>query len=401
MEGIRRRSIIGRQALHGVLFRRFVRTVRQDTVSIPIEVKQMSHSVTFRGITKKYGNSTAVDNLNFSIEEGEFFTIVGPSGCGKTTLLRMIAGFNTIDKGEICFDDQVINAIPAHERNIGMVFQNYAIFPHMNIQKNVAYGLKARRLSKQVTAERVDEMLDMMRIKAYKDRDPSQLSGGQQQRVALARALVIRPTILLMDEPLSNLDAKLRIQMRIAIKKIQKEMNITTIYVTHDQEEALAMSDRIAVMNAGVIEQIGTPQQIYARPATAFVASFIGTSNFVQGEILETDAQTHCLLSIEGSAPIRVPLRVASTGKTLAAVRPEDIYLCAEQEGELQGTISLATYLGDYMAYEIQLASGTVLEVNEYAKDTDQWRQAGDKVGLRIAAKKLNLFDPDTKEALP
>lgn len=359
----------------------------------------MSHSVTFRGVTKMYGNHTAVNDLSFSIQEGEFFTILGPSGCGKTTLLRMIAGFNTIEKGEICFDDRVINDIPAYQRNIGMVFQNYAIFPHMTIQKNVAYGLKARKLPKQKIEQLVDEMLDMMQIKQYKNRDPSQLSGGQQQRIALARALVIRPTILLMDEPLSNLDAKLRIQMRIAIKKIQKEMNITTIYVTHDQEEALSMSDRIAVMNAGVIEQIGSPQEIYARPATSFVASFIGTTNFLQGELTASDAQGG-LLAIEGSEPVRIPHQVSARGRVEVAVRPENIHICEAASGQLQGTITLATFLGDYITYEVQLAGGSVVQVNEYAKDTDQLRQIGDEVGLALAPGKINLFDPVTKEAL-
>ncbi|WP_256756914.1 ABC transporter ATP-binding protein [Cohnella sp. WQ 127256] len=359
----------------------------------------MSHSVTFRNLTKKYGENTAVNGIDFSIKEGEFFTILGPSGCGKTTLLRMIAGFNSIENGEICFDDRVINDIPAYKRNIGMVFQNYAIFPHMTIQKNVAYGLKARRLSKQIIAERVDEILQMMHIKQYKDRDPSQLSGGQQQRVALARALVIHPTILLMDEPLSNLDAKLRIEMRIAIMKIQKEMNITTIYVTHDQEEALSMSDRIAVMNSGVIEQIGTPKEIYSKPATAFVAGFIGTSNFLEGEISE-GAMNGCTISIEGTLKLELALNKPVIGKVDIAIRPEDIYIEQPQERGMNGTISLVTFLGDYISYEVQLDNGKLLEVNEYSKDTDQLRTIGDRIGLRLSADKINVYDQETKEAI-
>ena len=220
----------------------------------------MSHAVIIKNAVKKYGDFTAVNGISLNIEQGEFFTLLGPSGCGKTTLLRMIAGFNTVDGGEICFDEQVINNLPAHKRDIGMVFQNYAIFPHLNVADNVAYGLKARKVPKEQITPRVDEALRMVQIDQLKARQPNELSGGQQQRVALARAFVIEPGVLLMDEPLSNLDAKLRVQMRTTIKKLQRRLGITTIYVTHDQEEALAISDRIAVMKEGNIMQIGRPE---------------------------------------------------------------------------------------------------------------------------------------------
>lgn len=226
----------------------------------------MSHQVVIKNAVKKYGDYKAVNNANLTIKEGELFTLLGPSGCGKTTLLRMIAGFNTIDEGEIAFGDKIINDIAAHKRNIGMVFQNYAIFPHMSVYDNVAYGLKARKIGKKEIKKRVIEALEMVQMEEFKDRQPSQLSGGQQQRIALARAIVIHPDVLLMDEPLSNLDAKLRVQMRTIIRKLQKNLKITTIYVTHDQEEALAISDRIAVMKLGVIQQVGTPVEIYKNP---------------------------------------------------------------------------------------------------------------------------------------
>ncbi|WP_372637316.1 ABC transporter ATP-binding protein [Cohnella sp.] len=369
----------------------------------------MSHSVTFRNLTKRYGDNTAVDGIDFSIKEGEFFTILGPSGCGKTTLLRMIAGFNSIEDGQILFDDRVMNDIPAYQRNIGMVFQNYAIFPHMTIQKNVAYGLKARKLPKADIAERVGDMLKLMHIEKYRDRDPSQLSGGQQQRVALARALVIHPTILLMDEPLSNLDAKLRIDMRIAIKKIQKDLNITTIYVTHDQEEALAMSDRIAVMNAGVVEQIGTPLEIYSKPATAFVAGFIGTTNFLDGTL--SGAGSSAVTSVPGAGEpaavdirdvgkIPVGARKTTSGEIRLAIRPEDIHLAEPSEGEPQGRVTLVTFLGDYISYEVELGGGQTVEVNEYAKDTEVLRSVGDRVGIRFNLGKLHLYRPGTGEAI-
>ena len=221
----------------------------------------MSQNVIIKDVVKTYGDFNAVDHISLEMKEGELFTLLGPSGCGKTTLLRMIAGFNSIESGTIAFGSKVINEIPAHKRNIGMVFQNYAIFPHMTVFENVAYGLKARKVSKEEIEKRVNEALEMVQIQNLKDRQPANMSGGQQQRVALARAIVIHPDILLMDEPLSNLDAKLRVQMRTTIKKVQKKLGITTIYVTHDQEEALAISDRIAVMNHGVIQQVGVPQE--------------------------------------------------------------------------------------------------------------------------------------------
>ena len=227
----------------------------------------MSQPLMIEQVTKRYGDFVAIDDVSIAIEQGEFFTLLGPSGCGKTTLLRMIAGFNTIEAGEIKFGSTVINNIPAHKRNTGMVFQNYAIFPHLSVFDNVAYGLKARGHSAKEIEQEVDEVLSLVRMKEYKDRQPSQLSGGQQQRVAIARAIVIKPDVLLMDEPLSNLDAKLRVEMRTVIKKIQQNLGITTVYVTHDQEEALAISDRIAVMNLGI--HIG-PLDIYTRPALRF-----------------------------------------------------------------------------------------------------------------------------------
>jgi len=348
-------------------------------------------------VVKKYGDTTAVKGIQLSIGKGEFFTILGPSGCGKTTLLRMIAGFNSIDEGEILFDGKRINDVPAHLRNIGMVFQNYAIFPHMSIFKNVAYGLKARKVPKQELAARVNEALELMRISQYRDRDPSQLSGGQQQRVALARALVIRPVILLMDEPLSNLDAKLRVEMRNAIKKIQRELGITTIYVTHDQEEALAVSDRIAVMNQGRVEQIGTPQDIYMKPATPFVAGFIGTTNFLSG-VAEPQPGGGSVLRIENAKTVTVP--GTWRGRTIVGLRPEHLHLAEAREGELTGTITLATFLGDFINYEIELAGGKTIEVNEYTKDTQQIRVIGQRVSVIPDLARMNLY-PDEGGGVP
>jgi iron(III) transport system ATP-binding protein len=245
----------------------------------------MSVSISFQDVIKKYGETVVIPELTLNIKQGEFFTLLGPSGCGKTTLLRMVAGFNSIEGGAIRFNDRVINQVAPGKRNIGMVFQNYAIFPHLTVKGNVAFGLQNRKISKEDINKKVDEVLKTVQIDEYKDRLPQNLSGGQQQRVALARAIVIRPDVLLMDEPLSNLDAKLRIEMRNAIKEIQNSVGITTVYVTHDQEEAMAVSDRIAVMKSGIIQHVGTPQEIYQRPANIFVATFIGHTNIMEGSL--------------------------------------------------------------------------------------------------------------------
>ena len=238
---------------------------------------------------KKYGDNVIIPDLSLDIKPGEFFTLLGPSGCGKTTLLRMIAGFNSIEGGDFYFGDRRINDLDPSKRNIGMVFQNYAIFPHLTVKKNVAFGLQNRKMPKDKIDAQTEKFLTMMKIQEYKDRLPDRLSGGQQQRVALARALAIEPDVLLMDEPLSNLDAKLRVEMREVIKEIQNELGITTVYVTHDQEEAMAVSDRIAVMNAGVIQQIGTPKALYQRPANLFVATFIGRTNVLEKKLVKTE----------------------------------------------------------------------------------------------------------------
>ena len=241
--------------------------------------------ISVKDAVKRYGNNTVIPDLNLEIGDGELFTLLGPSGCGKTTLLRMIAGFNSIEGGDIFFNEKRINDMDPSKRNIGMVFQNYAIFPNLSVRDNVAFGLKNRKVDKAEIKKRTDEFLNLMQIMQYADRMPNQLSGGQQQRIALARALVISPDVLLMDEPLSNLDAKLRVEMRSVIRHTQKSVGITTVYVTHDQEEAMAISDRIAVMKDGVIQHVGTPRDIYQRPKNVFVATFIGRTNIVNAHV--------------------------------------------------------------------------------------------------------------------
>ncbi|RLG60002.1 ABC transporter ATP-binding protein [Candidatus Geothermarchaeota archaeon] len=238
-------------------------------------------------LTKRFGKVIALDKVTLKIRHGELFTLLGPSGCGKTTFLRTIAGFEMPDEGRIFFDGVDVTDVPAHKRGAGMVFQNYALWPHMSVYDNIAYGLKLRKLPKEEIDKRVKEALRLVKLEGLEKRNPHQLSGGQQQRVAVARVLVINPRVLLLDEPLSNLDAKLRIEMRGEVKKLQRRLGITTIYVTHDQEEAMSISDRIAIMNNGRIEQIGTPMEIYFRPKNDFVADFIGQGTFMRGEVIE------------------------------------------------------------------------------------------------------------------
>ena len=242
-------------------------------------------AIAIERVEKRYGAVHAVAGISFDIRDGEFFTLLGPSGCGKTTLLRIVAGFADLDAGAIRFGGRRIDTLPPHRRNTGMVFQNYAIFPNLTVAGNVAYGLKARRVSPAAIAERVGRALRLVQLDAHDQRWPHQLSGGQLQRVAIARALVIEPEVLLLDEPLSNLDAKLRVEMRGEIRRLQQQLGITALYVTHDQEEALAISDRVAVMRAGTIEQIGAPAEIYTHPATPFVAEFMGTTNLLAGTV--------------------------------------------------------------------------------------------------------------------
>ncbi|WP_346910194.1 ABC transporter ATP-binding protein [Faecalicatena orotica] len=353
-----------------------------------------SQSVKIIDATKIYGDFKACDHISLDIKEGEFFTLLGPSGCGKTTLLRMIAGFNKIDEGHIYFSEKEINHIPADKRNIGMVFQNYAIFPHMTVMENVAYGLKARKVKGEELTNRAMEAMKMMQIDNLKDRMPSQLSGGQQQRVALARAIVIHPDVLLMDEPLCNLDAKLRVTMRTGIKKIQRQLNITTIYVTHDQEEALSISDRIAVIHDGKVEQLGKPKEIYTKPVNMFVANFIGTSCFLDGEAEKGEVE------ILGCKRIKLNIDPDFQGKVKVAVRPEYAALEDEKAGELTGTITLATFLGDYMSYEIELQDGTFIEINEYTDRLNNIRQTGDKISLGLLESRLNVFDAATEKSI-
>lgn len=351
----------------------------------------MGVAIQIDNVTKAYGKNIVIQGLSAEIQPGEFFTLLGPSGCGKTTLLRMIIGFNSIEGGEIRVDGKVINQIPTNRRNMGMVFQNYAVFPHMSVRDNVTYGLKTRHVPKAERYKRADEILKLVKIDDYADRMPTQLSGGQQQRVALARAIVIQPEVLLMDEPLSNLDAKLRVEMRNVIKRIQRQVGITTVYVTHDQEEALAISDRIAVMHGGVIQQIGTPKHIYQRPANEFVSSFIGLSNFVDAENQNGTLDFGCGYRVQMST-----LRPDAGRKVCVAVRPEEFLIRSAEEPGIPATVRSSVFLGMTQHYFLTLGDEKEIEV-VVPSDRSDLIPDGEKVSLQIVADKVNVFDGESR----
>lgn len=398
-------------------------------------------SVSLRNLTKNFGSganaTVAVDNVDLEIEDGEFFALLGPSGCGKTTTMRCIAGFESPTQGEIWVGDRLINDVPPHKRDTGMVFQNYALFPHYDVFQNVAYGLLMRDLyngrisafaglfSKRIARsssdirEQVHEALDQVGLSGYDRRQVSQLSGGQQQRVALARALVRRPAVLLMDEPLSNLDKNLRIQMRDTIRRIQHEVGITTIFVTHDQEEAMGMADRVALMRDGRLEQVDHPTDLYDRPSSAWAARFVGSSNIVDTTVESTDAQgTEVRL---GNKRVRAPRREATAGdKVRLIMRPEALSVQAKTgadhnaENTFDGNITEVTYLGPNIVYTVDIgaidgapssgAAGSgatdvltntrqLIEVTDTFRGADALLEIGTEVQLSIAPNRIIVVE--------
>ncbi|MNI03098.1 Spermidine/putrescine import ATP-binding protein PotA [compost metagenome] len=353
----------------------------------------MSVTISFKDVVKKYGDTKVIPELSLEIKQGEFFTLLGPSGCGKTTLLRMVAGFNTIEGGTIRFNERVINDVAPGKRNIGMVFQNYAIFPHLTVKGNVAFGLENRKISKDEIHRRVEEVLKVVQIDEYKDRLPKNLSGGQQQRVALARAIVIRPDVLLMDEPLSNLDAKLRVEMRNAIKQIQNEVGITTVYVTHDQEEAMAVSDRIAVMKSGVIQHLGTPQEIYQRPANIFVATFIGHTNIIEGSLEMVNGENRVRFSPSYEEQITNVSAPAASGEipVKISVRPEEFMISKDGTG-IKASIISSVFLGQNTHYFVVLETHQRVEITQEST-TGNLLRPGESIHLKVNMDKVNVYD--------
>ncbi|MCI8551900.1 MAG: ABC transporter ATP-binding protein [Lawsonibacter sp.] len=331
----------------------------------------------------------AVKDTSLTIEPGSFVTLLGPSGCGKTTTLRMIAGFESPDEGEIYLGEEAINALTPNKRDTAMVFQSYALLPHYNVFDNVAYGLKLRKVPKDEIKNRVMRILDLVELTGMEGRMTNQLSGGQQQRVALARALVIEPSVLLFDEPLSNLDAKLRVSMRTEIRRIQQEVGITAIYVTHDQSEAMALSDNIIIMNKGVVAQMGSPQDIYYHPNSEFVADFIGEANFLKGRLDRMDGD-HAVLNVEGSSA-RVPAKAGMTqGKEYTVVlRPESAVLA--DQGGLPCQVTLSCFMGSYQNYHVKVGD-TLVKLTDYNPKNKRIYQVGESCSL--------VFDPESVHIL-
>ncbi len=326
-------------------------------------------AVEVRDVVKRFGEVVAVDHVSLQIQDGEFFSMLGPSGCGKTTTLRMIAGFEQPTEGEIFIDGQPSAGISAFERNTNMVFQSYALFPHMTVAENVAFGLEMKRVPKANRKRRVTEALEMVQLPGLEKRKPKQLSGGQQQRVALARALVNRPAVLLLDEPLGALDLKLRKEMQLELKALQQQVGITFIYVTHDQEEALTMSDRIAVMHEGHVLQLGSPTEIYERPANRFVADFIGETNFIEGEVMESN-NGHVVVKILPNVTVEAVAETRPSGSQITvAIRPEKLGLRHDtpksHNNFLSGIIQEMVYIGTDTHYLVSLAENLTLRVRQ------------------------------------
>ncbi|HEX2655285.1 MAG TPA: ABC transporter ATP-binding protein [Xanthobacteraceae bacterium] len=325
-------------------------------------------TISIENVARSFGGVRAVDDVSLEIKDGEFFTLLGPSGCGKTTLLRMVAGFCELDQGRILFGDKRVDTLPPHQRNAGMVFQNYAVFPNLRVGDNVAYGLRARRLPESEIAARVERALKLVQLDRLALRWPHQLSGGQLQRVAIARAVVIEPHVLLLDEPLSNLDAKLRIEMRAEIRQLHRKLGFTVLYVTHDQEEALAMSDRIAVMRSGRVEQVAEPRTIYEKPATPFVASFVGITNLLSG-VVQAQKDDLMDVTVAGSL-VRASAGSQSNGEPVVlSLRPEVLRVMAPADplppgwATLTGTLGGLEYLGPVTRFHVELSGGTALQM--------------------------------------
>ena len=356
-----------------------------------------------KSVAKKFGSARVIHGIDLEIEHGEFVVFVGPSGCGKSTLLRMIAGLEETTEGEIAIDGAVVNAVPAAERGLAMVFQSYALYPHMTVARNLSFGLENLRMPRAEIAARVDEAARMLRIEKLMDRRPGQLSGGQRQRVAIGRAVVREPTIFLFDEPLSNLDAELRVQMRIEIGSLHHRLGNTMIYVTHDQVEAMTMADRIAVLRDGRLEQFGKPLDLYNRPANRFVAGFIGSPrmNFLAGEIAAIDA-AGVEVALKAGGRVRVP--AAAGGLAVGAsvdfgIRPEHIRIADQEAGEVRLSVTLAEQLGGESYLHGELPSGEPVAVRLHGQTPVR---RGDVVGLVLGdAGCRHLFDPTTGAALP
>jgi iron(III) transport system ATP-binding protein len=354
-------------------------------------------TVELNGVSKRFREVVAASDVSFHVQEGELFFLLGPSGCGKTTTLRIVAGFYKPDAGDVLFDGQSVVDTPPHRRNTGMVFQNYALWPHMTVYDNIAYGLKIRRVPMQDRVARAREVLRIVKMEDYATRYPNQLSGGQQQRVALARALVLEPDVLLLDEPLSNLDAKLRLETREEIKRIQKDLEITSIYVTHDQEEALIMADRLAIMNEGEIEQVGSPREVYNQPRNRFVAEFIGETNAFEGVVRSLEGATVVVESDHAftlTALLQSPFSLREGQRVVCLVRPEQIVLHGEPgavRNQIDVKIEGISYYGSAENYVLSHHGDLEIKATNFNPSDHQWR-VGDTVHIHFPPDAVKLF---------
>jgi multiple sugar transport system ATP-binding protein len=369
--------------------------------------KFVMSSLKINNLTRKYGNVNALDNFSLEVNSGEFMVLLGPSGCGKTTVVRCIAGLVKPNTGQIYIGDQLVNQLAPKDRDVAMVFQNYALYPHMNVYENIAFPLKMRKVSKQEIKDKVRNIAQLLGIENFLNRKPKELSGGQMQRVALGRALVREPKIFLMDEPLSNLDAKLRTYMRTEIKKLQRKIGITTLYITHDQIEAMSMADKIAVMNSGLVQQIGTAEQIYNKPANTFVADFVGSPsmNFLNCKVTENDDYNIKGLELNSTClvfPInKLPFELYSKKNIVIGIRPRDILFLDNEDFngiKIKGKISFTELLGDNSLAEIKIGIDNSVKVTNTDPNFDL--TVGKQVTVGIPYERIHFFDPTTGNRL-
>lgn len=363
---------------------------KENAASVEVTIQDLTK--VFLGQDKKESVTTAVDNISLSIPRGKMVTLLGPSGCGKTTVLRMISGFAMPTKGRILFNGKDVTDIPPNRRDIGMMFQSYALFPHLSVYENIAYGLRVKKTPAPELRQRMDAVLKMMDIEKLQNRIPEQLSGGQQQRVALARAIVTEPAIMLFDEPLSNLDAKMREYMREELRKLQKKLDITSIYVTHDQSEAMAISDLIVIMRSGIVEQLGSPYEIYTRPSSRFVADFIGRANFVDVTVKSLCGDKALVELLGQKVEVAVGnVKGAEPGQALSCmIRPEFVKL--QREGGYTAVVRRSTYFGHYMEYELEIGN-ELLNVTDYDLHANGIHAEGESVCAQFLVDNLCLLD--------
>jgi putative spermidine/putrescine transport system ATP-binding protein len=374
-------------------------TTDQPNATLPGQPEPRIQRLTIRGLTKRFGDLNALEDFDLDLEGGEFVSLLGPSGCGKTTALNCIAGLLDSDGGDIQVDGESLIGVPSERRRFGMVFQNYALFPHLTVAKNVGFGLQMQRVPKAEIAERVDAILSLVQLGQFRDRYPAQLSGGQQQRVAIARAVVTEPRLMLMDEPLSNLDAKLRLEMRTEIRRLHQDLGLTTIYVTHDQEEALSLSERVVLMERGRIRQAGSPREVYLHPESAYAANFLGARNLIPARVVERSGDSITVTGESGATLVGRPTGNLSAGdEAIIAIRPEHIQVGPEGSGGGPNTMEGAIVTVEFLGYGAELSIQGAISHDLIARTPDTWSQ-GERVAITLPPERLFVFPAERMEA--